>query len=333
MPFLSLRRRSSQNPQDDKRKLGRRSLRAFRKLPLARDKAEEEYYYYEAHTSFLVTGVDEWFWTLYCCVDTYFGSEPEYRTYLDGQYGSDPATGGFLWLKFPRWNPREYFLVVLSRRMMQATREWRALIDAFEERMEEYEERTLFDFRDDLRLSRTKELTLAVSTLRRFRDSLSRTVDAWSIFEQRDIQTFHVTINDAFRQRCEGHLANVRGNISELQSLQTLISQKLELFNSMRDGLVNASALRESAAATRQGEYIGLLTRMTVFYLPLSLSTALFSISMVPSSNITWVYYIIVCLTTTAITLYVAAYPKLLGIFFHTGDDIMAKERKIPGST
>lgn len=138
MPFLSLRRRSSQNPQDDKRKLGRRSLRAFRKLPLARDKAEEEYYYYEAHTSFLVTGVDEWFWTLYCCVDTYFGSEPEYRTYLDGQYGSDPATGGFLWLKFPRWNPREYFLVVLSRRMMQATREWRALIDAFEERMEEY---------------------------------------------------------------------------------------------------------------------------------------------------------------------------------------------------
>lgn len=158
-------------------------------------------------------------------------------------------------------------------------------------------------------------------------------MDAWSIFEQRDIQTFHVTINDAFRQRCEGHLANVRGNISELQSLQTLISQKLELFNSMRDGLVNASALRESAAATRQGEYIGLLTRMTVFYLPLSLSTALFSISMVPSSNITWVYYIIVCLTTTAITLYVAAYPKLLGIFFHTGDDIMAKERKIPGST
>ncbi|OCL03154.1 hypothetical protein AOQ84DRAFT_159646 [Glonium stellatum] len=55
---------------------------------------------------------------------------------------------------------------------------------------------------------------------------------------------------------------------------------------------------------------------MTVFYLPLSLSTGIFSIAMVPSSNITWVYYILVSAMVTAVTLYVAAHPRLLGSVF-----------------
>ena len=135
MPFFALRKRSPQQIHTDKRFLQGRRLRASRKLPLARNNAQEQDYYHEAHISFLVAGVDEWFWTAYCCVDTYFGSEPENRTYLDGRYGSDPATGGSRWLKFPIWNPREYFLFVLARRITQATREWSALIDAFEERM------------------------------------------------------------------------------------------------------------------------------------------------------------------------------------------------------
>ena len=138
LPFFALRKRLPQHIRMDKRFLHKRQLRASRKLPLARNRKEEEYYYHEAHISFLVAGADEWFWTAYCCVDTYFGSEPDSRTYLDGQYGVDPATGGSLWLKHPIWNPREYFLYVLVRRTIQATREWRALIDAFEERMVAY---------------------------------------------------------------------------------------------------------------------------------------------------------------------------------------------------
>jgi hypothetical protein len=37
--------------------------------------------------------------------------------------------------------------------------------------------------------------------------------------------------------------------------------------------MVNASALRESAAAKAQGDFITILTRMTVIYLPLTLAT------------------------------------------------------------
>jgi hypothetical protein len=113
-------------------------LRASRKLPLARNQQENLDFYHEALVSFLVAGVDEWVWTAECYVDTYFGSEPENSTYLEGEYGSDPATGGFTWLRYPVWNPREYFLIVLARRVMQVKSEWSALITEFDNRLLTY---------------------------------------------------------------------------------------------------------------------------------------------------------------------------------------------------
>ena len=86
-------------------------------------------------------------------------------------------------------------------------------------------------------MTRTKELTLTVSTLRRFRDSLSRTVVAWDGFEERGIDIFETTGSDAFRQRWEGYLEDIRRDFAELKSLQTLLTQKLEHFNGMRDGV------------------------------------------------------------------------------------------------
>lgn len=73
-----------------------------------------------------------------CLVDTYYGCEPERADYLNRNDPVEPTSGGTALLEHPLWNPREYFLVVTSRRMMQATREWAALIDAFEERMVTY---------------------------------------------------------------------------------------------------------------------------------------------------------------------------------------------------
>jgi hypothetical protein len=125
------------------------------------------------------------------------------------------------------------------------------------------------------------ELTLAISTLRRFLESMSRIVRAWETFERRDLRVFGVNGSSKLRKRWQEHVDKVSGHVFELGSLQMIVAQKLELFNSMRDGVsssrvrtlrnhyspgqvVNASALRESAAATRQGEFIGLLTKMTV---------------------------------------------------------------------
>ena len=81
----------------------------------------------------LITGVDEWFWTAYCCTDTYFGSEETIQFYHERKL--DAPTGGSKSNMHPSWDPREYFLLVLSRRLGQVTKEWGNVINAFEGRL------------------------------------------------------------------------------------------------------------------------------------------------------------------------------------------------------
>ena len=106
-------------------------------LPLERD-GEGEAYYYEAQISFLMIGIDEWLWTTYCCVDTFFGSETDREAYLNPHCPTDAASGGSLFQKYPVWNPRQYFLAVLSRRMLQARYEWTTLVECYTNRLSTY---------------------------------------------------------------------------------------------------------------------------------------------------------------------------------------------------
>jgi len=98
--------------------------------------AKPDLYYHEAHISFLLTGLDEWHWTAYCCVDTFFGSEQTVSEYI--RYHDDGPTGGARNDYLPAWNPREYFLIVFSRRMTQITREWENIISVLNARLDSY---------------------------------------------------------------------------------------------------------------------------------------------------------------------------------------------------
>ena len=88
----------------------------------------------------LITGVDEWLWSCHCFVDNYYNSvreKPEDFETGDGK-GKDAPTGQYLSLQFPVWNPRQYFLVILARRMMQIASEWTNLTRAFNARLMSY---------------------------------------------------------------------------------------------------------------------------------------------------------------------------------------------------
>jgi hypothetical protein len=127
----------------DRRKLRGRPLRKTEPLPLRIESSDkEDLYYHEAQTSSLCWGPDEWFWTEIFLVDTYFGSEPRLRTYLDSTKpggGNDPPLGGGGTMRFsPHFDPREYFLRKLDRRFDQVAKEYSALIETFDQRMEEY---------------------------------------------------------------------------------------------------------------------------------------------------------------------------------------------------
>lgn len=86
-------------------------------------------------------GTDEEYWTELFLVDTYFGSESHYVTYLAGSPGGDgfdPPLGGRGTMANPCYDPREYWLMKLDRRMLQVMEEYESLIETFKARMDEY---------------------------------------------------------------------------------------------------------------------------------------------------------------------------------------------------
>ena len=63
---------------------------------------------------------------------THFGSEESIQYYHENQL--DALTGGEKSIQYPVWNPREYFLSVLSRRLKQVTKEWSNVVESLEDR-------------------------------------------------------------------------------------------------------------------------------------------------------------------------------------------------------
>jgi hypothetical protein len=145
-----------------------------------------------------------------------------------------------------------------------------------------------FKLPDDSELTRTTELTTAESTIRLFRDKLASTIRAWEDFYDRKGGIFEVESVKLYNW-WQSYLTSIQESVSELKVLHELMAQKLELF---RSKLVNASSFKESVEATRQGNMIGILTRMTVvrlfanFRMQTGLRTIAFSTSCVGDSEL-----------------------------------------------
>jgi hypothetical protein len=80
--------------------------------------------------SLIVFGVDEYSWTAYFFVDTYYGKQDSTSHYL--QKKLDAPSGGYTGHNSPVWDPRYYFLTVLSIRLSQVTLEWSSLVQTIE---------------------------------------------------------------------------------------------------------------------------------------------------------------------------------------------------------
>ena len=129
IPYMAVRMKQEIDP---------RGLRKGHEMPEYLNKRHtfSESFYHQAQISFLITGVDEWHWTAYCCVDTFFESEKT----LDGYFSErlDGLLGGAAIEWRPTWNPREYFLHAFARRLGQATQEWTNVVLELESRLDEY---------------------------------------------------------------------------------------------------------------------------------------------------------------------------------------------------
>ena len=212
---------------------------------------------YEAQISVVVTGIDEWFWTAYCCTDTYFGSEESVHYYHE--HGLDAPTGGEKSTDYPIWNPREYFLLVLSCRVKQTTKEWSNAIVALEKRLQYFvrviylifihsaeinQEESIFNTSaqqdkliDDVEFSRTRAYTMTIDLLRLLHNALVKVVESWESFESGEIRYFDVREQDSLQKVCESSLASVEKDMTELRFLRRSLQQRIEMFDNMRNGV------------------------------------------------------------------------------------------------
>jgi hypothetical protein len=127
LPYFVLREHAS--PIKDDRKLRRCGpFLADRQAPSPRE------YLYEAKTSCLITGIDEWVWTTYFCTEKYFEGKNDIEIHHNGKM--DAPTGGDKLKQFPFWNPRGYFLFIFRRRFREAVTEWSIIVHALDERLQ-----------------------------------------------------------------------------------------------------------------------------------------------------------------------------------------------------
>lgn len=148
--------------RQDNRTIDGKRLRKSDILPLQVESGDaEELCYHEAQTSSLSWGPDEWFWTELFLVDTYFGSEEILVNYLTGSQdgdGFDPPLGGIGRMVDPCFDPREYWLMKLERRILQVTEEYTALIETFNRRIDEYVSTIFYHLKDSCCFWRRKTI-------------------------------------------------------------------------------------------------------------------------------------------------------------------------------
>lgn len=134
------RRKSDGNPLRQSRKLDFLS----RSLDASKDSnpTDQHYWLHEAQISIVVTGVNNWVWTAYGFVDTYFGSKGTVEDYdkLKGRHWEreDPLSAGRLNGGEPIWTPREYFLRVVQSRIREVLKEWKRIVRTVTEEVEGY---------------------------------------------------------------------------------------------------------------------------------------------------------------------------------------------------
>ncbi|KAF1816964.1 hypothetical protein P152DRAFT_5104 [Eremomyces bilateralis CBS 781.70] len=315
LPYYALRKGSEKS---DRRKYKATRLRRSYELPLPRKPGEKGVRYYEAEVSGLTTGVDDFFYTTYCFVDTYFGSEELCPTYLDRR--TDPLTA-IRPLDFPVWNPRENYILPFSRRLRQVTEEQRDLINEFDDRMEEYTRKHFSPFHDRER-SDISELRTVVATVTCFRKSTIDIISAWDRFAANSLGYFEGNSNNPGTKRWEEYIADLKSSVSELSFLRDRLEHRYHEFHELLQWMLSGSVLHQNQIANQNGQIamrqeanIRLLAQLNILFLPLHLITAAFSMNMVPNSA-SWLLYLGVLIGSSVLTYFCAFNPWLHQVLF-----------------
>ena len=126
--------------------------------------------------------------------------------------------------------------------------------------------------------------------LRQYSDTLTTTLDRLQAFLKEHEGMFNR--QQDFEDQCGCYFNVIELETVHLNRLRRRFFQRMQRFDSMRDGLLSSSSLREARRSTKQGDNIGILTMVTVAYLPLGLASNMFSMSVVTPPWFMWVAWV-----------------------------------------
>ncbi|KAF7586685.1 hypothetical protein BBP40_008491 [Aspergillus hancockii] len=206
--------------------------------------------------------------------------------------------------------PMAQSLQYVSRALQDVSQRWRALLEALEEVVDNHQffqdPEILADrLFDDDSFSISKRYFWAINFLHEFIHLIDDNIEQWGQYRKACVEPalrlcsltteHHLKESDKALRMYESLATE---SCSELQSLRQAFHEKLEQITVMRDGLFNASAVMESRASTRLGENVKLLTFVSIFFLPLSFCTSIWSINETYSRSTLAIVAAVVALAT-----------------------------------
>ncbi|KAL4790465.1 hypothetical protein BDV19DRAFT_333867 [Aspergillus venezuelensis] len=163
--------------------------------------------------------------------------------------------------------------------------EWTTLVEIISGNLDKHDDLFL---EDDPSLTKTKEYTWMLNTLRRLRNLLSRVIATLISFDANNGVYFDLESEGPLYDRFRDCFDQLRQSTAALANARMVLEQRIEALEKLSDVLVNASSLSESITATRQGDNIRLLTYISIIYLPVTLATGIFGMNQVSGENAWW---------------------------------------------
>lgn len=211
------------------------------------------------------------------------------------------------------FSPMQMNIVQLIRDALQnAGRDWRGLQEYVEEFLGSGSE--IFDpdlhdsllFDDELFTGSRKYFWL-IDTLQTFDKILQQNIKAWTSYRDRFMMPLSKGLENfagtTWKAALDEDISRCDRYQEELERIRKLFKDHRDRTLALREGLFSASAVIESRASTRLGENVKLLTYVSIFYLPLTFCTGLWSTT--DTFNFTTLAYVSVI---TALTTYVLTF-------------------------
>ena len=97
---------------------------------------------------------------------------------------------------------------------------------------------------DDRLFTRTRKYTDVTRLLRLLHDGLVRTIESWEEFEVGELGYFENDESAKSRELWRKYLSDVEVDLKELRSFRRILQQRIEFFDSMRNGVRLSSPAR-----------------------------------------------------------------------------------------